>query len=278
MLKVSLDDTFMIRNTRLGGRELQLLFELEQRKDFIFTFQDAKKILGTSDASVKNVLKRLKKKNRVIRLHRGVYLFAPMKSGPKGHWSEHAFALVPFLVKTKDYYVSFVTAMNYWGMTEQIPRTVYVVLRRQKKPLEAQSSKFIFVKKPRLGEYEKFNVSGAEVNLASREQTIIDALLFPQYSLGIEEVTKAIVYSQKELNWTKLIFLAKEEKKVVQQRLGYVLDLLKLSKYSKKLKGNFADFAWLDPSYAKKVLTRDKKWGLKINKREKDILDFMEVH
>ncbi len=263
---------------RFGEMELRLIFALEQKKNFIFTFSDARKILKTSVASVKNILKRLKKKNRVIRLQKGVYLFAPMKSGQDGFWSEHAFMVVPYLVKTKKYYIGFLSAMNYWGMTEQIPIIVTVALQRQKKSTEAVQSKFVFVKKPRLGESVPIDFGGVKVNISSREQTIIDGLLYPEYCLGIAEIAKAIQTTRKELDWEKLIQLAKQEKSVVRRRLGHLLDVLKIKKYSKQLEEKFIGFNWLDSHSNKEIISYSKKWGLKLNLSEKQLLDFMEVY
>jgi len=260
---------------RFGETELKLLFELEQRKNFIFTIEDAKSILGGSAASVWNVIKRLKKKKRIIRLQKGTYLFAPLKSGEEGLWSENAFIVVPYLVGTGRYYIGFLSAMNYWGMTEQVPQTVYVALDRQKRPLEAVQTRFVFVKKPKLGDITRIEIQNVKVNIASKEQAIIDGLLFPQYCLGIDETAKAIHSSKGELDWEKLIAIAKKEKSIVRRRLGYLLDALGLKQNAKKLEEKFVGFNWLDPRYPKRALSYSKKWGLKINVAESDLLGFM---
>lgn len=260
--------------SRFGDKELKILFELEQKKNFVFTFQDAKKILRTSSASAKNVIKRLKRKKRILRLQKGLYLFAPLRSGEEGFWSEHAFAIVPYLVKSNQYYIGFLSAMNYWGMTEQIPMVVYVILNRQKKQMQAVQTSFIFVKRNKIGKHTKISFGDVKVNISTKEQTIIDGLLFPQYCLGICEIASAIYYLKKELNWKKLIEIAKGEKSVVRRRLGYLLDLLGL-KYSKELEEKFVGFAWLDPSSQKRVIAYSKKWGLKLNTPENEILSLM---
>ena len=172
-----------------------------------------------------------------------------MRSGVQGFWSENSFAIVPKLVKG-NYYVGFLAAMNYWGLTEQLPISVHVALTRQKKNLSAVQSKFIFVKKKRLGDFVKVKISGTEVNIASVEQTIVDALAFPHYCLGLDEAAKAIWNAQNKVNWKKLITLAKDESSAVQRRLGYVLEKLNLKQY-KKLEREFVGFCWLDPKAQK---------------------------
>ena len=110
------------KNILLGPREVQLIYTLEKHNQLVFNIGDAKHILRTSDASVKNVIYRLKDKNRIVEIERGKYLLAPAKSGIEGHWSEHTFKILNKLIDK--YYVSYWTALHYWGMTEQIPRTI----------------------------------------------------------------------------------------------------------------------------------------------------------
>lgn len=259
-----------------GAVELRLIFALEQRKRHLFTTKDAKRILKSSDASVWNVLKRLMKKKRVIRLQRGVYLFAPLRSGEKGLWTEDAFAIVPSLVKGENHYVGFVSAMHYWGMTEQLPLVVYVVLTRQKRDLKAVQTRFVFVKKKRLGDVVSVDVGGTALNVSSIEQTILDGLAFPQYALGLVGVAKAIWTSRKKTDWNKLVKLAKKEKSVVQRRLGFLLELLGFKKIAKALEKKFVGFSWLAPLGQKQIFTYSKKWGLKVNENKTGLLAFQE--
>ncbi len=269
----------MQKITGFGGMELRLIFALEQRKNQLFGIADAKRILGSSNASVWNVLKRLRKKKRVIRLQRGAYLFAPLRSGEEGFWTEDAFRVVPSLVKG-DYYVGFVSAMNYWGMTEQLPVVVYVALTRQKSGLEAVQAKYVFVKKRRLGDFVPVSFGDTVVNVSSVEQTILDGLSFPEYCAGIAGVAKAIWFARKRMDWRKLISLARSGKSgaVVQRRLGYLLELLGLKRRAKELKPEegFKGFAWLDSTAQKKEFEYDKNWGLKVNEGKRKLLEFQE--
>ena len=265
----------MQKITGFGGMELRLIFALEQRKNQLFGIADAKRILGTSDATVWNVLKRLRRKKRVIRLQKGAYLFAPLRSGEDGLWTEDAFRVVPSLVKG-GYYVAFVSAMNYWGMTEQLPVVVYVALTRQKRGLEAAQAKYIFVKKRRLGDFVSVSFGGTMVNFSSIEQTILDGLSFPEYCTGIAGVSKAILFARKRMGWQKLVSLAKGDKSAVQRRLGYLLELLGFKKHAKKLNGEFVGYSWLDPTGQKRDFEYSKKWGLKLNEKKRGLLEFME--
>lgn len=253
---------------------MKLLFALEQSEQGTFTIKDAKRILGTSSASVKNVLKRLKRKKRLIPLQKGAYLYAPLKSGRNGKWSEDAFKIVRLLANTDRHYIGFVTAMSHWGMTEQIPYVMFVALERQKREVKAVQTRFQFVKVKKLGEFEKVQIGGVDVNISTIEQTIIDGLAHPKYCAGIDSVTKAIAYSEKRMNWEKLISMAMEGKSVIRRRLGYLLELLGLKKYAKKLEGKFTGYSFLEASAQKGNFSYSKKWGLKVNVEKDDLLEF----
>jgi len=258
---------------RFGERELKLIFAFEERKQRIFSISDAKKTLGGSDASVKNVLKRLAAKRRVIRIERGKYLFAPMESGKEGLWSEDSFAAVPYLEGKGDYYIGLLTALHYWGMTEQIPIVVYVITKKKKKSMEAFGARYVFVNM-KLGNSEEKEFAGTKVKISSREQTILDCLAHPEYSLGIAGISQGISSVRKELDWPKLVRLCLKEKEVVRRRLGYLLELIGEGKHARKLKKRFKGLVWLDPSSEKMRLGYSKEWGLILNVSKERLLEY----
>jgi len=226
------------KSVHLGPKEIQLIYTLEKQNLLIFNIADVKSILKTSDASVKNVVYRLKDKHRVIEIERGKYLLAPAKSGVEGYWSEHTFKILNKLIDT--YYVSYWTALHHWGMTEQIPRTTYVVTTKIKKDIEFFGEKIQFV-------------------------TVV-----PKKFYGY-------ITGRNQINFDNLFTVAKKfNVSSVQRRLGYLLEksgLLKEHEY-KKLKENFKGFRWFDPSANKKILCYDRNWGLKVNISEESLFDW----
>ncbi|MBL7160102.1 MAG: hypothetical protein ISS95_00905 [Candidatus Aenigmarchaeota archaeon] len=264
-----------VKRISLGFRELTLLMTLEKENRKIFTINDAKRILKTSDASVKNVLKRLVKKHRITRIKRGEYVLSPAKSGIEGFWAEHPFLVISKIIK--QYYIGFWTALNYWGMTEQIPRTVFIVALKQRRSINYGNQKYQFIKfsQNKFFGYIKERVEDRFFNISSREKTIADCLLFPKYCGGITEITKAVWSSRKELDWKelmKIINLIKVD--AAKRRLGYILEALKIKRdlQRKLLKKKFTGFRWLDPSSQKERFEYSKKWGLKVNVKKEQLL------
>ncbi len=262
------------QNIFLGPKELKLILTLESEGKKAFMFSYAKEILRTSNTSVRNVIYRLKKKNRITEIEKGRYVLSPARSGLEGLWVEHPFLIVPGLID--EYYIGFWSAMNYWGMTEQIPRTVFVATTRRKRNIEYGNQEFRFIilsRKKFFGSVQE-KIEDFEFNISSREKTIVDGLMHPEYCGGISEVAKAIRNAGDELNWSKLLrIVSRVSISAVDRRLGYLLDVMEIRKdIAQKLsKKGFVGFRWLDPSGEKKILRYSKRWGLMVNVEEKDL-------
>lgn len=259
----------------LGPMETKLMFTLEERDQLIFTTATAKEILKSSDASVKSVIYGLKNKNRIKEIEKGKYLLSPAKSGMEGYWSEHAFKIIPHLINT--YYVSYWSALSHWGMTEQIPRIVYVAIEKRKKNIEfdGQLIQFVTIRSKKFFGITQEKVGNTPFYIADREKTIIDCLDRLEYSGGIVEVAKGLWNARTEISLDTLVaYTQKFQVEAVQRRLGFLTELLNLSeqRVERLLHKEFRGYQWLDYSARKKILRYDKKWGLKINVPEKELL------
>lgn len=262
------------KNIRFGELETRVLFVLEEAEASLITSSELAKILKISKNRANKLAWQLARKKRLLRIRKGVYLFAPMKAGPKGHWSEEAFTLLSQLMGNKPYHVSFRTAMNYYGYTEQIPWVMQVVITQRRRSFKAVGMKYEFIKVDKLGEWQEENISGKSLKLATREQLIIDCLAHPEYCGGMEEIAKMLWNARSELVWSELRNLALKSKDAVRRRLGYLLELLKLpSIKAKKPTG----WRWLDPSGLKTIKGKSNKWKLLLNLTETELTEWKEV-
>lgn len=261
----------------LGPNELRLLLTLEKDGKSLFSINDAKRILKTSESSVWNVLYRLKRKGRVEEIERGKYLLIPARAGYEPSWSEAPLFLVPHLIRV--YYVGFWTALNYWGMTEQVPRTIFIATTKRKRDVEYGPTKFEFVtlSKRRFFGFVHERVAGISFAVSTREKTIVDCLLYPRYCGGLEEAVKGIWNAREDLDFDKLLDFAKRiGVGVVERRLAYVLDVLQVGKRmpSRLAEGRLDHFTWLDPLGPKKALTYSREYGLAINRTKDELTDW----
>lgn len=267
----------MVRNINL---ETRLLLSLEQKNLPVFTTGDAKEILGTGDSSVWHTLHRLASKRRIERIERGKYLLVPAAAGPDRYWAEPVGVMASRLIEP--YYVGFWTAMSLWDMTEQIPRTVQVVTTKRKRKFEYGGNLFEFVtlaEKKFFGFVEENAGSGKKFNVSSREKTIVDCLMHPEYCGGITEAVKSLWNAREEVCWPAVLEAAERvQVDVVLKRLGYLLSVLDIeSEISGRIAGmKKTSVHLLDPRYGRKGATVSKEYGLVVNLTRADLLDWRD--
>ena len=270
----------MIQNTRIGLQD-RLLLALAGEETRVFSFEDAKGILQVNNSATRHVLVNLTKKRRLQRIERGKYLLIPEIAGQELYWSESPWVIVSHLVDI--YYVAFWTAMEYWSMTEQITDTVFVATTKRKRDMRFGDQRFEFVTmsekkffgfvKERVGKRESFNVS-------SREKTMIDGLMHPEYCGGMAEVTKAMWNMRRESDWNLVLEMAeKVEINVVLKRLGYLLSVLGIEgEISGKSRERIrkSPYQYLDPTANKDRIENSKEYGLIINRTRDELVSWMD--
>jgi len=222
----------------LGKKESLLLSELARKNKVIFTAREAKAVLAEDPYLA---LHKLMKKKWLLQLKRGLYAIVPLDIGAKGADSfiVHDFVIASFL--TKPYYVGFWSALNYHGLSDQIPSTVFVVSERPRPALNILSSKFVFVQLARVKfvGIEKAVIDGREVNVSDKNKTIVDCLDHPEHAGGIDEVAKALYFNHEELEFAKVWeYTLKMQNIAVFKRLGFILEASGLlDRYADVLKG-----------------------------------------
>ena len=66
-------------------------------------------------------------------------------------------------------------------------------------------------------------------NISSKEKTIVDGLMHPEYCGRMPEVTKAMWNVRDEINWSTVLEMSKRVGvSVVLRRLGYLLNILEI--------------------------------------------------
>ncbi len=261
------------QNIQFGSLETKLLFHLEEKDTITITSQNIAKILGVSLGHANKVAWQLARKKRLLRFRKGVYLFAPMKAGPKGLWTEHKFIILDELLEKKPHYISFWNALNHYGLTEQIPNTVQVMVTQRRRNFHFLGAKFEFITVKHLGEWKEEKIANHSIRMATIEQLLIDCLTHPRYAGGIEEISKAIWNAKDDINWNKLKELTLQSNDAVQRRLGYLAEFWKLPL---KISIRPTGWRWLDPSASKIEKGRSEKWRLLLNVEERKLKQWME--
>ena len=269
----------MSQSINLGPQENNLLLTLAERGDTVFDFETANCILRTSNSSTRHVLMNLTRKGRLQRIQRGKYLLVPETAGRDLCWAESPWVIVPHLIDR--YYVGFLTAMDYWGMTDQIPYTIFVATTKRKNSLKFGNQKFEFVT---LSASKFFGFIEQKVDkrktfvISSKEKTVVDGLMHPVYCGGIPEMAKAIWNARDEVDWSAVLEMSRKTRvDVVLRRLGYLLNILEIKdEITNKLKNTFKGYHFLDPNGTKERFGYSKKYGLIINRNEDHLLNWRE--
>ncbi len=196
----------------------------------------------------------------------------PLEAGVKPKFTEHEFVIASKLIEP--YYISYWSALNYYGFTEQVSKTVFVVTTKRKREINflGLKIKFVTIKKSKFFGFKKILINNHPVNIAEKEKAIVDCLDFPRNCGGIIEVIKAVDSAREELNLKKLEDYAKKMKNhAVVNRLGYILDIL-------GIKTNLIPskhYVRLDP-LIKKNISYNAKWKIIENVSKADLLSWRE--
>lgn len=139
----------------------------------------------------------------------------------------------PMFIATKiahPAYVSFWSALHFYGMTEQVPRTIFVAATRKKTEVRFQGGyvfQYVHLKPAKFFGYHREMIDELPVLIADREKAIVDVLDQPRYAGGILEIFKCLANALKELDQAKLLeYTNRFGSKSLGSRLGYLLSQL----------------------------------------------------
>lgn len=257
----------------LSKQEYDLLSSFAIKNKKIISVGDVKEIFDFSDGKIRVMLYRLKKKGWLERIEKGKYLIVPLE-GREG-WAEHPFVPIPKLVN--NYYISYRTALAYYGFTEQMPLYVFVATIERKNAMEFQGYfyKFVKVNKRKFFGFHTMKILDTEINIAEKEKTIIDCLDREEYAGSIIEIFKALYKNKEQFNFDKIIYYAiKMNNYSMTRRLGFLLDLLEQNtEILEERIGKFRSI-FLSNILPKKKYGASKKWKLILNLEEKELFEW----
>ena len=231
---------------------LEFIKTLEGFEKHVFTVNDVAKILGADKDYARLYLHRLKEKGVMEAVERNKYAFA----------DKHPYVIATNLVFPS--YMSFLTALHYYGATTQIPGTIYIAATRSKKSLAIRgySVEFVKLKKERFFGYTREKFQDKFIFVAEKEKLIIDALFLPRYC-PIDETFK--IMEDKEVNIDTLIeYGLRMESIVTLKRLGVLLELKGIDIYDRLKYMLNRKYDLLNPFLPKKG-DKNSKWRIILN-------------
>lgn len=250
-----------------------ILSNLYQKEVIYFTTKMFADIFDISQAKAYQKVFSLKERGLIREVEKGKYLVL-------GFEPHRVLANPLFIASRLVYpsYISFRSALHYYGFTEQVPFTVYVVSTRRKKEMNFENYryKYIVLAVHKFFGYEKQTIGELPVLMAEKEKALIDSFDQLKYAGGFGEVAKALFNAKGEIDNKKLInYALKMKNKTLCSRLGFLLE-----KYQMKTKGleqNLsASLIPLDPDKVKSK-TWDRKWQLNVNVSDRELFSWRET-
>jgi len=176
----------------LSKREALALTRLASQNRTIITIEDIQDAVDVSYNEAKKIANNLVHKKWLDRLTSGTYLIVPLAAGERGEYTEHEFVIASHLAEPM--YISYWTALNYHGLTEQVPITVFAATTEQvpTREIHGVTYTFVTVTDAKYFGFEPVAIDAHTVNIASVEKTLIDCADHPEYCGGILELAKGL--------------------------------------------------------------------------------------
>ena len=217
---------------------IELVRLLASQGDRVFSTDRARELapgVGLKDSYLLEALYHLRRNGWIVSLRRGLYAISPTVPGvTPAHEFEIAMALIDPAA------ISHWSALHYHGLTEQVPRRVFVLTTTKSSvprtrgpgvkhgprgyPVGDTIYQFVQVRPERFFGTEKVWIGEARVQITDPERTLVDGLTMPQYCGDFAEVLHAFEMRRGALNLPKIIDYALNLDAATAKRLGWVLE------------------------------------------------------
>jgi predicted transcriptional regulator of viral defense system len=253
----------------LSKDELYLISRAEFEKQKLITTEFAQKLFSDKNKASR-VLACLRKKGRLIRIEKGKYFLVPIKA-PNQQWMPNEFVIADLWMGTIPYYIGYFTMYNYWGFTEQVPRTIFVLNTAKSYRKEINGIRYEAVKIDLKKYYgiQKIKAEDQEVCISDKERTLVD---FAYNSLGsIRNFEVALQDNLNAIDLKKFIgYLIKFPVVSVRKRAGFLLKKLgcqdKVLEPLRKSIGKKRVLVLLDPYSQSRKGKINKEWKIIVNR------------
>ncbi len=257
------------RYPNLSKDELYLISRAEYEWQKLITSEFANRLF-TSPKRTADVLDTLTRKGRLIQLQRGKYLIVPIKA-PNQQWAPNEFVVAALWLGDTPYYIGYFTMYNYWGFTEQIPQTVFVLNLKKniKKTIGSLRYEVLRIDEKKYFGIQKINIEDVDVCISDKERTLVDFMYNPMGSFaGMGRVLKDNI---DEIDLEKFVdYLIRFPIVSVRKRAGFFLGEIGcknalLEKLRKNIGGKDT-YVVLDPSNKSRKGKINKEWKIIVNR------------
>lgn len=176
----------------LGERESRALSRLARRGNEIFTLDELADAQETTYETAKDTASRLTRNGWLTRLKPGLYLIVPLAVGEDAEYTAHEFHVASHLADPM--YVGFWSALSFHGLTEQVPRSVYVATTKRLTDITVHEVEYhrVTLADRKFFGFEPYAVGGRRVQISTPEKTLVDCADLPRHCGGVRELAKGV--------------------------------------------------------------------------------------
>lgn len=217
------------KSTILSKKDAFLLEKAILKYGQIATFGNLKEVFKEeySEAEVKNRLSLLTKIGWLVRVKRGLFVII-------SDLSSLSFTNVSLLrisnTLNESSYISLDTALNYYGLFDQLTKNITAITFKRTKKYQFQNFifKFFKVRKEFYFGFSQKRIEGKFVSVADLEKVILDYLYLKQDNYTLSLVWEKLKDYKTSFDFDKLKDYAIKNGLTIKRKVGFLLDQLNI--------------------------------------------------
>jgi predicted transcriptional regulator of viral defense system len=252
----------------LSTRESRLLARLAGAGHQIISVDEIETTLEVPPNTAREIASRLTEKGWLDRLFPGTYLIVPLSAGEEAVYTTHEYLIAAHVAEPM--YIGYYSALSHHGLTEQVPRSVYVVTptRAQSREIHGVPYRVTTVTERKFFGFEPTSIEGTTVQVSDLEKTLVDCADHPEFCGGLRELATAMRTADgRGYAWDTVgEYLKRLDNGAATKRIVYLADQLGIDLPAREeLVASFTSgYSLLDPTRPATGST-DSTYRLRIN-------------
>lgn len=211
-----------------GPKETKVIARLSYEKASIIAIEQFKEWFQFNKALRGQIIFRLKKKNILTSIKRGVYFYSPLEAGPAGS-NINEFLIPPVFFPRGNYYIGYSTMYNYYGFTDQLFQVMHILNTslQKKKVIGKVQFRMVKIQASRMYGLEKIKIKDSEVTVSDKERTLVDLIYAPRPVGGLSrafEILKEQVKRERIDTGRLIRYALKFPNVATRKRIGFALE------------------------------------------------------
>lgn len=244
---------------------------LSARGQHSFTTSEVGSALGTTPASVKQSLNRLRRQRKVASPMRGFYVIVPPEYQSLQCLPAEQF--VPALMDhvQQPYYVGLLSAAQYHGAAHQRPQAFQVMVSQPRRSISCGRVRVDFFVRRNLTDIpvHELNTPRGVIRISSPEATAVDLVGYQKQAGGLDQVATVLSELAESIDPSRLAIAAHHAPVTWAQRLGFLMELVDEPEAAAALKPwvreAARDYTMLRANRPESEMRRDADWKIIVN-------------